>query len=156
MTDNKYSQRIPRRTWDMHKLTILRLYLSENRPLSAVKDMMHSEYGFSATKSQYETRLKKWSCYKYAAAHDRRTKVPARDNQRTEGLVVERHTRGPGSDTPTGSKGFRYFQMLHVIDHLHSSFSVTKHSDQDLFSTTLHSTSIFAKAPLPQLLVGLG
>jgi hypothetical protein len=33
----------------MHRDTILRLYVSENRPLNAVRDMMHSEYGFSAT-----------------------------------------------------------------------------------------------------------
>ncbi|CAN9433136.1 unnamed protein product [Alternaria alternata] len=79
MAENKYSQRISRRTWDLHKDNILRLYVAEKKPLNAVKDLMHSEYGFSAT--------------------------------------------------------------------------VTKHSDQDLFSTTLHSTSIFAKSPLPQLFV---
>lgn len=49
MAENKYSQRISRRTWDLHKDNILRLYVAEKKPLNAVKDLMHSEYGFSAT-----------------------------------------------------------------------------------------------------------
>ncbi|KAB2100460.1 hypothetical protein AG0111_0g11248 [Alternaria gaisen] len=106
MMENKYSQRIQRRTWDIHKDNILRLYVSENKPLNVVKYLMHSEYGFSATKSQYETRLKKWSCYKYAAAHDRRTKASALDNQRTEGPVTEQHTRRSDNDAFIGIHSF--------------------------------------------------
>ncbi|KAF7672632.1 hypothetical protein GT037_009133 [Alternaria burnsii] len=117
MTDNKYSQRIPRRTWDTHKDNILRLYVSENRPLIAVKDIMHAEYGFSATKSQYETRLKKWSCYKYAAAHDRRNRAPVIENQTTESLVTERHTRRPEIEASLGSKRHRNSQILHFNNH---------------------------------------
>ncbi|KAH8632665.1 hypothetical protein IG631_11299 [Alternaria alternata] len=143
MTENRYSQRIPRRTWDTHKNNILRLYLLENRPLNAVKDMMHSEYGFSATKSQYETRLKKWSCYKYAAAHDRRAKASVLDDQRTERLVTERYTQGPESDAPTESKSLDTLK-LHFIKrstqfiHFHGTFRSGPH----LYTTPLISSSV--------------
>lgn len=52
MADSKYSQRIPRGTWETHKRNILHLYLSEKRPLmtaGGVRDTMLSEHGFSAT-----------------------------------------------------------------------------------------------------------
>ena len=65
---------------------------------------MKNLYSFVRSKSQYETRLKKWGCYKYAAAHDRRTKAQVLDNQGTEGLVREAHTQGPDSDAPIESK----------------------------------------------------
>ncbi|KAH5325877.1 hypothetical protein HBI12_080270 [Parastagonospora nodorum] len=71
--EKRYSQRIPEKRWRVHKDTIHRLYVTENRPLTAaggVKDIMTTRHNFSATKAQYETKLKRWGFHKYSPANN--------------------------------------------------------------------------------------
>ncbi|KAH3978370.1 hypothetical protein HBI56_065860 [Parastagonospora nodorum] len=70
----KHSPRIVEGEWKAHRNTIFRLYVVENRPLTSpggVKDIMTIRYNFTATKAQYETRLKKWGFHKYRSANNR-------------------------------------------------------------------------------------
>ncbi|KAH7067905.1 ankyrin repeat-containing domain protein [Paraphoma chrysanthemicola] len=67
--EHKTRPRIPEADWESHKSTIHRLYVMENKPLTAcggLMDIMSGRYGFSASKSQYETRLKKWGFRTYS------------------------------------------------------------------------------------------
>ncbi|KNG51052.1 ankyrin repeat-containing protein [Stemphylium lycopersici] len=109
MPKNRYSQRISEETWESHKHIILRLYLSENKPLTApggVRDTINAQHGFSATKAQYETRLKKWGCYKYAGARDRHTKAPVLDDVGADSLVTERRKRKTDKDILAESNSY--------------------------------------------------
>jgi hypothetical protein len=52
MSEEKYARRIPEREWELHKPTIRRLYVEENKPLTAsggVQEIMSINYNFSAT-----------------------------------------------------------------------------------------------------------
>jgi hypothetical protein len=52
MSETRYSQRIPESKWQFHKTTIHRLYVLENKPLTAsegVRDTMFARHGFMAT-----------------------------------------------------------------------------------------------------------
>ncbi|KAH4001686.1 hypothetical protein HBI13_060490 [Parastagonospora nodorum] len=71
--EKRYSQRISEKRWRVYKDTIHRLYVTENRPLTAaggVKDIMTTRHNFSATKAQYETKLKRWGFHKYSPANN--------------------------------------------------------------------------------------
>ncbi|KAK3361343.1 hypothetical protein B0T24DRAFT_539550 [Lasiosphaeria ovina] len=46
--------------WDMHRATITRLYLHEDRTLRGVMDYMAQRHRFYATMKMYRTRIKKW------------------------------------------------------------------------------------------------
>ncbi|KAI0546154.1 ankyrin repeat-containing domain protein [Xylaria curta] len=55
--------------WDSFKGRIDTLYIKENRQLEGcggVVEVMQKRFNFTATKAQYESRLKKWGLWKYA------------------------------------------------------------------------------------------
>ncbi|KAI1735193.1 ankyrin repeat-containing domain protein [Xylaria scruposa] len=55
--------------WDIFKDQINMLYIKENRQLEGhggVIEVMQKRFSFTATKAQYESRLKKWGMWKYA------------------------------------------------------------------------------------------
>ncbi|KAI4949363.1 hypothetical protein J4E91_005102 [Alternaria rosae] len=59
--------RIPDEVWDSHKLAIGELYIGEDRKLcgsEGVMDIMMRRYGFSPTKSQYESKIASWGMRK--------------------------------------------------------------------------------------------
>ncbi|KAI3324108.1 ankyrin repeat-containing domain protein [Xylariaceae sp. AK1471] len=67
--DNKRRNRIPDEEWELHKETIEQLYLKQDKTLlgpDGVMEIMEKTYNFSASKAQFETRLKKWEFRKYA------------------------------------------------------------------------------------------
>ncbi|PMD60174.1 ankyrin [Hyaloscypha bicolor E] len=50
--------------WARHESTIRQLYVGDDMGLSAVRNKMANEFGFHASKSQFETQLKKWGLRK--------------------------------------------------------------------------------------------
>ncbi|KAI8948117.1 ankyrin repeat-containing domain protein [Xylaria longipes] len=58
------SKRLSEQEWVRHELTIRQLYLEKDSSLHSVMSKMADEHGFNATKSQYETRFKKWGITK--------------------------------------------------------------------------------------------
>ncbi|KAI0415051.1 ankyrin repeat-containing domain protein [Xylaria grammica] len=63
--------RIPEGEWDHHKETIIARYLGDDQTqgltLNELAEAMRSDHGFSATESQYESRLKAWVARKNLA-----------------------------------------------------------------------------------------
>ncbi|KAI0160999.1 Clr5 domain-containing protein [Hypoxylon sp. FL1284] len=57
--------------WEMHKSSIYRLYMEENRPLNEVIAKMEEERGFRATPKMYKTRFARWGFSKYITSHPR-------------------------------------------------------------------------------------
>ncbi|KAH8887999.1 hypothetical protein GQ53DRAFT_265227 [Thozetella sp. PMI_491] len=51
--------------WARHEAKITKLYWEEDRTRGDVMDIMAREENFHASKSQYETRFKKWRITKY-------------------------------------------------------------------------------------------
>jgi len=52
MVEEKYARRIPNSEWEFHKSTIHRLYMRNDKPLTApggLLETMFNEHGFSAT-----------------------------------------------------------------------------------------------------------
>ncbi|KAI1173335.1 Clr5 domain-containing protein [Nemania sp. FL0916] len=64
MATNTSSKRLSDQQWARHELTIRQLYLDEDESLQSVMSKMARDHGFNATKSQYETRLRKWGITK--------------------------------------------------------------------------------------------
>ncbi|KAI1457860.1 ankyrin repeat-containing domain protein [Annulohypoxylon moriforme] len=64
------SRRLTEQEWACHELTIRELYLNKDESLQVVMSKMARDYGFNATKSQYETRLKKWGIAKHRKQTD--------------------------------------------------------------------------------------
>ncbi|PSN70529.1 hypothetical protein BS50DRAFT_520393, partial [Corynespora cassiicola Philippines] len=68
--DQSRRRRISEEEWARHKGTIQRIYVVEDRPLLGEDGLMRTmerDHGFSATKAQYETQLKKkWHFRKYS------------------------------------------------------------------------------------------
>ncbi|KAI0529931.1 ankyrin repeat-containing domain protein [Xylaria digitata] len=58
------SKRLSEKEWVRHELTIRQLYLEKDSNLQTVMLKMAKDHGFNATKSQYETRFKKWGITK--------------------------------------------------------------------------------------------
>ncbi|KAH7175993.1 ankyrin repeat-containing domain protein [Dactylonectria macrodidyma] len=56
--------------WSRHEGKIRKLFVDENNSLAVVMEKMKREDGFSASKSQYETRFKKWKIKKYHKRED--------------------------------------------------------------------------------------
>ncbi|OTB14559.1 hypothetical protein K445DRAFT_23565 [Daldinia sp. EC12] len=51
---------IPHATWNLHRDTIVKLYLDDHRQLNELVNIMKTEHGFDATISQYEAQLRQW------------------------------------------------------------------------------------------------
>ncbi|KAK3324990.1 hypothetical protein B0H66DRAFT_108244 [Apodospora peruviana] len=56
--------------WELHKPTITRLYVKENKRLWQLVDHMEREHGFFATPKMYKTRFKRWGLWKNTKAAD--------------------------------------------------------------------------------------
>ncbi|KAI1390063.1 ankyrin [Hypoxylon trugodes] len=66
------TQQIPQHDWENRKSRIIELYVDQELKLrgnGGVIELMKNE-GFTATKSQYETQLKKWSIRKYFSSKE--------------------------------------------------------------------------------------
>ncbi|RMZ84666.1 hypothetical protein DV736_g6594, partial [Chaetothyriales sp. CBS 134916] len=57
--------------WALHRDTIVKLYLEQNRPLTEVQKSMEKTHGFKATKRMYLKKLKRWGAYKNMKAADK-------------------------------------------------------------------------------------
>ncbi|KAI0896110.1 ankyrin [Annulohypoxylon nitens] len=58
------ARKISQATWDLHKDTILGLYLTDEVPLDELVQVMDKDHQFSATTSQFESQLKAWDARK--------------------------------------------------------------------------------------------
>ncbi|KAF2799217.1 hypothetical protein K505DRAFT_221623, partial [Melanomma pulvis-pyrius CBS 109.77] len=89
--------RIPDERWESQKSNIRHLYLVENKPLegeNGVIDTMGMNHDFSASKAQYETRLKKWGFRKYATKDEWCTIDHILDMREDKGKPSEVHLHG--------------------------------------------------------------
>ncbi|KAF4456840.1 ankyrin repeat [Fusarium albosuccineum] len=77
MSNAVATKRIPEQEWARHESTIRQLYLENDKGLQDVMEHMASSCGFYASKSQYETRFKKWGI--------------AKNRKRVEWKVVAQH-----------------------------------------------------------------
>ncbi|GAW19441.1 hypothetical protein ANO14919_089280 [Xylariales sp. No.14919] len=86
--------RIPEGEWDHHKETIIARYLGDDQTqgltLNELAEAMRSDHGFSATESQYESRLKAWVARKNLARKEWKLVFEMLDSlpQETESRVV--------------------------------------------------------------------
>ncbi|KAJ3541783.1 hypothetical protein NM208_g4443 [Fusarium decemcellulare] len=64
MASTVATKRIPEQEWARHESTIRQLYLENDKGLQDVMEHMAGSCGFHASKSQYETRFKKWGIVK--------------------------------------------------------------------------------------------
>ena len=58
--------------WEIHRSTIKRLYLDEDKTLNEVMATMRKEYGLKATIKMYKSRITKWALAKNCRAKERK------------------------------------------------------------------------------------
>ena len=70
--------------WEIHRSTIKRLYLDEDKTLNEVMATMRKDYGLKATIKMYKSRITKWALAKNCKAKER--KASARRKVQRDGI----------------------------------------------------------------------
>ncbi|KAF2704054.1 ankyrin [Pleomassaria siparia CBS 279.74] len=89
--------RLPGEEWEDHKAEIRRLYLEEDRKLEGddgVMDIMLRKHKFGPTKSQFETKFKKWGFIKHAKKTEWQILGQVLAERKLQGKVTDVYLRG--------------------------------------------------------------
>ncbi|KAK4448460.1 Clr5 domain-containing protein [Podospora aff. communis PSN243] len=71
--------------WDVHRDTIYRVYLEEDKSLPQLMDYMNQTHKFNATKKQYETKFKQWHLTKNLSERDWKAVIEHFEHRRQRG-----------------------------------------------------------------------
>ncbi|KAH8699362.1 Clr5 domain-containing protein [Phaeosphaeriaceae sp. PMI808] len=63
-------RRVENDEWELHKDEIHRLFITEGCRIAEVVDLMTQGYGFTRTRAQYQTALKRWDFNKNITKED--------------------------------------------------------------------------------------
>ncbi|KAK6956267.1 hypothetical protein Daesc_001541 [Daldinia eschscholtzii] len=104
------ARKIPLENWELHKETILNLYLTSDLSVKELVQTLEKEHGFAATLSQFEAQLRVWKARKNLKNDEWEVILPKIDNLSARGIQTRVVIAGHPVPADRVHRARRYFK----------------------------------------------
>ncbi|KAI1483353.1 ankyrin [Daldinia eschscholtzii] len=104
------ARKIPLESWELHKESILSLYLTSDLSMEELVQTMEKDHGFAATLSQFEAQLRVWKARKNLKKDEWERILPKLDNLSARGIKTRVVIAGHPVPTDRVHRAKRHFK----------------------------------------------